>query len=139
MLVLSMQSDYALLALGYLSRASGDGLVAAREIAARYNIPGELLAKVLQRLAREGIVRATPGPSGGYAIARSLDDVTVADVLRCIEGPLNLVRCTGDACCNLTATCDIIESMSLVQERVIEVLEKTRVSEVVRVKTAAAP
>lgn len=139
MLVLSMQTDYALLALGFLSRASDKDLVAAREIAARYSIPAELLAKVLQRLAREGVVRSTPGPSGGYALARSLDDVSVADVLRIVEGPLHFVRCTGESCCNLTATCDIIDSMSLIQERVVEALEKTRVSEVVRVKTATTP
>lgn len=139
MLVLSMQTDYALLALGYLSRASGGALVAAREIAARYNIPYELLAKILQRLARDGVVRSTPGPTGGYALARSLDEVSVADVLRIVEGPLHFVRCTGDSCCNLVETCDIVGPMRVVQERVVETLESIRISEVVCIKAAATP
>lgn len=137
MMVLSMQTDYAILALGYLSRASDASLVTAREIAAKYHMPTELLAKILQRLAREGVIRSTPGPCGGYALARSLEDVSVADVLRIVDGPLHFVRCTGDACCALEATCDIVEPMRLVQDRVVAVLEKTRISEIVCAQVTA--
>ncbi|NDD27340.1 MAG: Rrf2 family transcriptional regulator [Proteobacteria bacterium] len=138
MLVLSMQTDYAILALGHLWRASSDRLVTAREISARYGIPPELMAKILQRLAREGLVRATPGAAGGYALLARLDETSVADVLRVIEGPLHIVRCTGDTCCNIAASCDIIEPMRMVQDRVVATLEQIRVSELVCQEVAAS-
>ena len=137
MLVLSMQFDYAMLALRHLAQAPENILVAAREISARYTIPPEMLAKILQRLAREGVVRSTPGPSGGYALVRSLDDVSVADVLRIVEGPLHFVRCTGESCCALESSCDILEPMRIVQERVVETLEGIRVSTLVCGQPAA--
>jgi Rrf2 family protein len=137
-LVLSMQTDYAILALGYLSRAPADRLIATREIATRYNIPAELLAKVLQRLAREGMVRSNAGPAGGYALGLSLDRVSVADVLRAIEGPLHVVRCTGEVCCNIAPTCDIVEPMRVVHERVVRLLEEIKVAELVGARAEVA-
>lgn len=131
MFVLSMQTDYAILALGYLSREGTGRLVSAREIAARYQMPSELLAKILQRLARQGVVRSNPGPAGGYALAASLARLTLADVLRVIEGPLHMVRCLDDTCCQASSTCDIVEPMRVVHDRIVALLENITVNELI--------
>ncbi len=130
MLLLTMQTEYALLALGYLARVVDRRLVSAREIAAHYNIPPELLAKLLQRCSRDGLVRSTPGPNGGYALTCSLHEVTVADVLRVVEGRLPLVRCAGENCCQVANACDISEPMRHIHARLVDVLERVPLSEI---------
>ncbi|MFQ5896195.1 MAG: RrF2 family transcriptional regulator, partial [Nitrospinota bacterium] len=81
MFSLSKKTDYGLMALGFLSHV-GDRPVNSREIAERYNIPAELLAKIMQTLAREGLVLSFSGPKGGYQLARRPEEITVADVIR---------------------------------------------------------
>ena len=71
MLSLSKRADYALLALSHLAvtRASDPTrLVNAKELAEQHEIPVELLAKILQTLAKNGIVASHPGPTGGYKL-----------------------------------------------------------------------
>ena len=69
MLRLSKKADYALIAMKHLS-LRGDGSSSAREIASLYDIPIELLAKILQRLVRGGLLASHQGTRGGYQLAR---------------------------------------------------------------------
>ena len=72
MLRLSKKADYALIAMKHLSnRDSGAASTSAREIAEQYDIPIELMAKVLQRLVRTGLLVSTQGTRGGYTLSRS--------------------------------------------------------------------
>jgi DNA-binding IscR family transcriptional regulator len=70
MLRLSKKADYALIAMKHLATRSDGGASSAREIAEQYDIPLELMAKVLQRLARRGLVVSLQGTRGGYRLAR---------------------------------------------------------------------
>ena len=79
MLRLSKKTDYALISLAYVAALSGRP-ASAREIAERHDIPVELLAKVLQRLAQRGVLKSQQGIHGGYLMARPADTVTVATV-----------------------------------------------------------
>ena len=72
MLRLSKKADYALIAMKHLARTAGAPSTSAREIAEQYDIPIELLAKVLQRLVRTGLLASTQGTRGGYALSRLL-------------------------------------------------------------------
>ena len=71
MLRFSKKADYALMAMKHLAVRGDAGSSSAREIAAEYNIPIELLAKVLQRLVRTGLLISTQGTRGGYTLSRS--------------------------------------------------------------------
>ncbi|MFI2506168.1 RrF2 family transcriptional regulator [Streptomyces sp. NPDC018972] len=68
--------------------------VPAGRIAKLHGIPPAYLAKHLQSLSQSGILRSTPGPTGGYALTRSPDRITVLDVVRAIDGPEPAFRCT---------------------------------------------
>ena len=71
MLRLSKKADYALMAMRHLSlKTSGAASTSAREIAEQYDIPIELMAKVLQRLVRTGLLVSTQGTRGGYTLSR---------------------------------------------------------------------
>jgi Rrf2 family protein len=126
-----MATDYGLLALCYLSNQEPERLVCAKEISDGYRIPPELLAKVLQKFARSGLVRSHAGPSGGYVLARPAAQIRVSEVLSIIEGPLRLVRCLNqDPCCSIANTCDIAEPMKVIQDRVLAVLGEITLEEI---------
>ena len=129
MLRLSKKTDYALIALAYVA-SLGNRPASAREIAERHDIPVELLAKVLQRLAQRGVLRSHQGIHGGYVLARSADTVTVAEVVEVIDGPLQLTVCgTTDERCEQFAKCNIRDPLHRIRDRIIGALMACTVSE----------
>ena len=79
--------DYAVRAMAELA-AAPDGPVTADALAERQAIPPKFLENILADLRRGGLVRSQRGADGGYRLARPADAVTVADVIRAVEGPL---------------------------------------------------
>ena len=80
MLRLSKRADYALIAMKHLALHGDRGSSSAREIAGLYDIPIELMAKVLQRLVRTGLLTSQQGTRGGYTLSRPSSAISVADV-----------------------------------------------------------
>jgi Rrf2 family protein len=77
-----------------LSWVDAGEAVTATRLAAFYDLPPAYLNKQLQALVRAGIVTSTPGPRGGFQLARGLDEITLMDVVSAIEGPQPAFRCT---------------------------------------------
>ena len=98
MLRLSKKADYALIAMNHLARKQGSpsASTSARDIAERYDIPIELMAKVLQRLVRTGLLVSTQGTRGGYMLSRPSGSISVADVIQAIDGPFTVTACSTD-------------------------------------------
>ncbi len=96
MLRLSKKTDYALMAMKHLALLGDRGSSSAREIAEQYDIPVELMAKVLQRLARKGLLASHQGTRGGYQLARGAAMISVADVIQAVDGPLTVTACSTD-------------------------------------------
>jgi Rrf2 family protein len=84
----SAKSDYALRALIEIGRQSDGTPVSAEEIGRRQDVPHGFLQAILADLRRAGIVRSVRGQSGGWRMQREPSDVTVADVIRAVDGPL---------------------------------------------------
>ena len=93
---LSKKSDYGLIALKHLAQHAEES-VSAREIAAQYHIPAELLAKVLQRLARKGLLVSQQGTNGGYVLAKDPATISIVDVVEALEGPIQPMGSSGRA------------------------------------------
>src|SRR5215470_2070491 len=112
MLRLSKKADYALIAMKHLAvrgdRVAG-GSSSAREIAELYDIPIELMAKVLQRLVRRGLLASQQGTRGGYQLARVPTAISVADVIQAIDGPVAVTACSSsdDGACEQFAKCNV--------------------------------
>ncbi len=96
MLRLSKKADYALIAMKHLALRPDQAAASAREIAEQYDIPVELMAKVLQRLAREGLLASHQGTRGGYQLSRSPSNISVADVIQAVDGPLTVTACSTE-------------------------------------------
>jgi len=89
---ISAKADYAVRAAVELAGAGEGRPVKGEELAERQGIPKNFLENILTELRRSGIVRSRRGADGGYMLARPAADVTVADVLRAVEGPLAAVQ-----------------------------------------------
>jgi FeS assembly SUF system regulator len=133
MLRLSKKTDYALLALRHLASDGASGVASARAIAERFNIPLELLAKILQQLARHGLIAAHQGVHGGYQLLRPSHAISVADVARVIDGPISLTACSPeDDRCDQFATCVVRHPLWLVGQRILSVLETVTIADLGR-------
>ena len=88
---LSARADYALRAAIELAASSG-GHVTADQLAKAQNIPGKFLEAILTQLRRGGLVRSQRGPDGGFWLARPASEISLADIIRAIDGPLVGVR-----------------------------------------------
>jgi Rrf2 family protein len=138
MLRLSKKTDYALMAMKHLALHGDSGAASAREIAELYNIPAELMAKVLQRLVRRGLLASHQGTRGGYLLARPSAQISVADVIQAVDGPLTVTACsTDDHGCDQYTTCNIRDPLWRIKDRILQSLASCTLAEIVEDATAA--
>ena len=130
MLRLSKKSDYALMAMKHLALRGDQGSSNAREIAGQYDIPIELLAKVLQRLVRHGLLASHQGTRGGYQLARVPALISVADVIQAIDGPVTVTACsTDEGMCEQYAKCNVRDPLWRVRQRILAALGECTIAE----------
>src|SRR4029078_528055 len=130
---LSKKADYALMAMKHLALRGDRGASAsssAREIAELYDIPIELMAKVLQRLVRRGLLVSQQGTRGGYQLARVPSQISVADVIQAIDGPGALPACTSEeGTCEQYAKCNVRDPLCRVRQRILAALGECTIAE----------
>ena len=131
MLRLSKKADYALIAMKHLALNQGGApSVSAREIAEQYDIPIELMAKVLQRLVRSGLLVSTQGTRGGYTLRRPSASISVADVIQAIDGPFSVTACsTENNGCDQYSKCSVRDPLWQIRERIAAALATVSVAE----------
>jgi Rrf2 family protein len=140
MLRLSKKADYALLALRHMAAHAERPAHSARELAEAYDIPAELLAKVLQSLVRAGLLASHQGIHGGYGLSRSSDLISVADVIQAIDGPLTVTACSDtDRSCDQYAKCNIRDPLWRIKDRIISALSATSVTDLAVDMVVAPP
>lgn len=106
MIKVSKMADYAVVILGALE-GEGPDLANAGAIALKTRLPEPTVAKVLKMLAKETIVESVRGANGGYRLARKPADITIAEIINAIDGPVALAACVegAEGCCDLHAYC----------------------------------
>ena len=139
MLKLTKKADYGLMALKYLAEHPETPALSAKDVADAYGIPAQLLAKILQRLTKTGLLRSHAGMNGGYALARNPRQISAFEVIHAIDGPLFLTSCTkGTKPCDLTPNCTIKEPLARVNETIIGVLKSISIHDLAEQEQAAA-
>ena len=130
MLRLSKKADYALIAMRHLALRADAGSASAREIAEQFDIPVELLAKVLQRLVRQRLLVSQQGTRGGYVLARAARQISVADVIQAIDGPVAVTACASDTeSCDQFDKCNIRDPLWRIKDRILTALAACSIEE----------
>ena len=130
MFKLSKKADYGLIAVKHLATHRNGLTFSAAEIADQYGISGTLMAKVLQRLAREGVVQARHGAAGGYQLARDPGQISALEVISAIDGPVLITSCvTSHGNCDATPRCSVREPLRRVNESILQVLSNVTISQ----------
>ena len=133
MVRLSKKAEYGLIAIRHIASHRGE-VVTAKEISEAYHIPFELLAKVLQRLAKAGLVVSHQGVHGGYALARHPDEVSVAAIINAVEGSQPVIaQCLsqGPESCDVFSVCTIKSPLTKVQANIDRAFYNMTLSEIV--------
>lgn len=139
MLRLSKKADYALMAMKHLAQKDGAPSTSAREIAEQYDIPIELMAKVLQRLVRTGLLVSTQGTRGGYTLSRPSVAISVADVIQAIDGPMTVTACSSEKNdCEQYRKCSIRDPLWQIRERIVAALGTVTIAEMAAENVANA-
>ncbi|HSV98711.1 MAG TPA: RrF2 family transcriptional regulator [Sedimentisphaerales bacterium] len=108
---LSQKCQYAVRAVLELAKQYGQGPVAISQIAANQAIPQRFLENILNEIRPTGLIDSRRGIQGGYLLARDPATITVGEVIRLVEGPLDPVKCITDQsgpCCPLRESCALI-------------------------------
>ena len=141
MLKLSKKTDYALMAVQYMASKNSLRAVNTKEIAEEYRIPVELLAKVLQKLGKKGLVISQNGPKGGYLLAKSANDISVLSVIQAIEGHIGITECyhNEDSHCVQMARCNIRTPLRNIQNSIYSLLESMSIEDMTTFSTTLQP
>jgi Rrf2 family protein len=138
MLRLTKKADYGLMALKYLAEQAlvpggkPSAAQSAKDIADAYHIPPQLLAKILQTLARAGLLVSHAGTNGGYALARPASEISAFEVIRAIDGPLFITSCiTIHGTCDLAGHCTIKEPLRKVNDSIKDLLSAIRIADLI--------
>jgi len=121
---LTREADYAVRCVLFLSR-DADRTASAAEISQAALVSRGFLAKILQRLAKRGIVRSTKGATGGFALSRPPEEISVLDVIEALQGPVAINVCAVDKkACDLAGACAVhpiwLELRQGIEERLSE-------------------
>src|SRR5262245_19304951 len=118
------------MAIHYIAVHEHHGVVSAKKIADEFHIPPELLAKILQRLSKKRLITSQNGPKGGYVLARRPTEISVGDVVRALEGPINIVSCLeASSDCPQIAHCNLRRPVQKIQAAISQVLDTMSLAE----------
>ena len=127
---LSKKSDYALMAMKHIAMHDAVDSMSAREIAGQFDIPLELMAKVLQKLTRRGLLISQKGTRGGYHLARSAEKISVGDVIQAIDGPVTVTACSPQVdTCDQYSKCNVRDPLWRIKDRIVDTLHTFTISE----------
>lgn len=133
---LSVRGEYALRALLVLGRLRTGAVVSIQAMAAEQHLPRKFLEQILNDLRRAGIVESRRGAAGGYRLSRSANDISLAEVIRRVDGALAPVSCVSErfyekCTCPDETRCPLRSIMKEVRDSVAVQMERTSVADLV--------
>lgn len=121
------KTEYAVRAIIEISLVGGNKPVQVREIAAKQAISERFLEQVMAALKKAGLIESIRGAQGGYRLSRPADQITMADIIEAIEGPMQVMEClskdTEHQQCHQASLCAVKDVWESVQSSIIEALD----------------
>jgi Rrf2 family protein len=129
----SRPCEYALRALTYLSSQNANELYRVHEIAESESLPAPFLAKLLQQLARTGILNSVKGPKGGFGLARRPEEISLMEVVAAVDGTEGFSRCAvGLAECSDTAPCPLHDTWKPLRTKINDYLAEQSLADLAK-------
>lgn len=137
MIRLSKLADYGIVMTAHL--AQDQGQASTQEIAAATGIPQPMASKILKLLARADLLRSRRGAHGGYELARPAGEISVAQIIEALEGPIALTECVDETGgCGLELICQARTNWPRINDAIREALEEISLAEMAAGPAAAA-
>ena len=127
--MLTRKSKYGLKALLVLAEDADRGPVLISELAERQQLPKKFLEAILLELKRAGLLHSKKGKGGGYVLGRKPTEITVGQVIRALEGPINIVSCLEDSECPQMEKCNLRRPVHKIQAAISQVLDTMSLAE----------
>jgi len=130
--LLSRKADYAILILAWLQERPGQGC--ARAIADGYGLSRPFVANILKELCHKGFVTSRRGVKGGYGLARKPEEISLAQIIRALEGPIAVTECTDSIHgeCGLEMGCPVRGNWHRINHAIDQALETITLAEMTR-------
>jgi len=132
---LSHLADYAVVLMTAAARRPAGARLSATELSADTGVPLPTAQKLMGQLATAGLLSSSRGVSGGFALARAADEISLADIVEAVEGPIAMTQCSGSdepSDCALDAHCRVKPHMGIVGDKVRGALGAVSLQELAR-------
>ena len=131
-MIFSTRSTYGLRAMINLAKQQKQGSVALVHIAKDEKISLKYLERLFANLKKSGLVKAEIGAGGGYMLAKNANKINAYDIIKALEGELNLFHCTGKnkkIYCNTTCKCEVTYVLTKIDQAIIQTLKSIKLSQ----------
>jgi len=122
MLRITKITDYGFILLAHMVNQEKGALHNAKDLSASINLPLPTVSKVLKILTQGGILQSHQGSKGGYALARDADQISAAEIIEAVEGPVAITECSSADGCE--RNCQVSTSWKKVNGAVIDALSQ---------------
>ena len=134
MLKLSKKAEYALMAAKFMALNNNTGNSSAKEISECYEIPYQLVSKVLQKLVKGEIAVSTKGMNGGFSLTREPDNISLLDIIKAVEKDYKIVDCMqpngNSSDCSNFDCCKIKDPLSEIQRKIDKIFIETSLAQI---------
>lgn len=132
MLRLSKLADYGSQVMAYMAR---DGVVhSASEVATELGMAPATVSKILKMLAREDLVASVLGAKGGYMLTRHPSEISIAEIIYAMDGPISITECSSASTCSRESTCSTRSNWQGINHIIHDALDKVNLAEMIAPK-----
>jgi FeS assembly SUF system regulator len=130
MLRITKEADYGIVLLAVMAEHEPGEIHTAREVSERSGLPLPMVSKIMRSLARGDVLTSHRGVTGGYSLDRSAREMTVAEVIRAIDGPISMVQCGVEpGACEQEPVCPTRINWARISREIERALERIPISE----------
>lgn len=130
---LNKLTDYAIVLMTYIASSPAPSVHSARELATGTQLSAATVGKVLRELLDHGLLTSHRGTKGGYTLSRPPSDISVAEIIAALEGPVGFTECnTTPGCCDLEPSCTVRYNSAVIGRALQDALENIRLSDLTK-------
>ena len=130
MIRMTRLTDYGIMLLTLFARDDRRPMKSARDLAAEAKLPLPTVSKILKLLARHDLLEAHRGVRGGFTLSRKPDDITMAEVIDALEGPIGVTDCCAPSSdCGIEKSCIVKSNWMKINRVVLEALDRITLAE----------